>query len=87
MVLSEKSSSYLSEYALYKIKKKKLSIKINVYVKMKNCRFLFEIFFKLFPKFGDLINSDTEKSHQNLSDHIPFLFKKWFEFNKRINYF
>ena len=54
---------------------------------MKHLRlFYLQLFFKLLLKLSDFINSDEfieKKSHQNLSNHIQFLFNKRFELNKK----
>ena len=44
-----------------------------------------QFYLKLLTELSDSINSDDyiEKSHQNLSDNIQFLFKKRFECNKK----
>ena len=88
MVPSERSSWVLSEYALLYIKKLFLQFKKSIFrCKMKFFRFFYAVFFILLPKFTDFINSDDciGKFTSNLSGYIQFLFKKIFEFNKKMN--
>ena len=58
---------------------------------MKNVGFT-AAFFKLLPKFSDLINFEilvmvSEKSNKNLLDDIQSLLKIIVEFNKKMDYF
>ena len=59
---------------------------------MKNKNIYIFFFYKLLPKFNDFIHSDDcemrfiinfdDKSYQNLSDYIQFLFRKRLKSNR-----
>ena len=62
MVLSERSSSDLSEYTLFYFKKIFIHSKKSIFIffeKMRFFRFFHAVYFILLPKFTDLINSDN----------------------------